>query len=71
MTQDRIGKSFTVIFTNGDLPNNPLSLRECAVCGEVFTREQSREHCDVVCQPSPQQPFALVTGRGSKHQIWS
>ena len=23
MTQDRIGKSFTVIFTNGDPPNNP------------------------------------------------
>jgi hypothetical protein len=33
MAQDRIGKSFTVIFTNGDLPNSPMSLRECAVCG--------------------------------------
>jgi len=33
MTQDRIGKSFTVIFTNGDLPDSPMSLRECAVCG--------------------------------------
>ena len=34
---NRVGKSFTVIFTNGDLPNNPMSLRECMVCGGVFT----------------------------------
>jgi len=61
MTQDRIGKSFTVIFTNGDLPNNPMSLRECSVCGGVFTREQSREHCDVPCPPSAIQPLGMVT----------
>ncbi len=31
------GKPFIVLSTNGDLPNNPMSLRECMVCGEVFT----------------------------------
>ena len=36
MRDDTIGKSFNVIFTNGDLPTNPMSLRECAVCGGVF-----------------------------------
>ena len=64
MTQDRIGKSFTVIFTNGDLPTNPMSLRECAVCGGVFTRDQSWSHAQIPCQPSLEQPFAIVTGRG-------
>jgi len=44
MADDTIGKSFTVIFTNGDLPTNPMSLRECAVCGGVFTRDQSWSH---------------------------
>lgn len=64
MTQDRIGKSFTVIFTNGDLPNNPMSLRECAVCGGVFTREQSSEHCDVPCPPSADRSLARIAVRG-------
>ena len=61
---DRVGKSFVVIFTNGDLPDNPMSLRECAVCGGVFTREQSREHSYIPCPPSSEQPFAIVSGRG-------
>jgi hypothetical protein len=59
---DRIGKSFIVIFTNGDLPSNPMSLRECAVCGGVFTREQSREHYYVPCPPSGVQPLAAAAG---------
>jgi hypothetical protein len=57
---DRVGKSFTVIFANGDLPTNPMSLRECMVCGGVFTRDESREHSDARCQPSPEQPFAAA-----------
>lgn len=57
---DRVGKGFTVILTNGDLPTNPMSLRECMVCGGVFTRDQSREHSDARCQPSPEQPFAAA-----------
>jgi hypothetical protein len=61
---DRVGKSFIVIFTNGDLPYNPMSLRECAVCGGVFTRTQSRKHSEVRCQPSLEQPLAVVAGRG-------
>ena len=64
MRDDTIGKSFTVIFTNGDLPTNPMSLRECAVCGGVFTRDESQEHSEARCQPSLEQPFAIVTGRG-------
>ncbi len=64
VADERVGKFFMVIFTNGDLPDNPMSLRECVVCGEVFTREQSREHYYVPCPPSSEQPFAIVSGRG-------
>lgn len=56
------GKPFIVLFTNGDLPTNPMRLSECMVCGGVFTRKQSREHSKVRCQPSPEQPFS-ITGR--------
>jgi len=51
-------KPFIVLSTNGDLPNNPMRLSECMVCGGVFTRTQSRKHSEVRCQPSPEQPFA-------------
>jgi hypothetical protein len=57
MTDDTIGKSFTVIFTNGDLPTNPMSLRECAVCEGVFTRDQSWAHCQILCPPSAAAPW--------------
>jgi hypothetical protein len=57
---DRVGKSFIVMSTNGDLPMNPMSLRECLVCGGVFTRDESRDHSDARCQPSPHQPFAAA-----------
>jgi hypothetical protein len=66
MREDRVGKIFIMVFTNGDLPENPMCLRECVVCGEFFTREESRKHTEIWCQPSPQQPIAIVTGRGSK-----
>ena len=61
MTEDRVGKSFIVILTNGDLPTNPMSLRECAVCGKVFTREQSREHYYVPCPPSSEQSHSIAS----------
>ena len=32
---------------------NPMSLGECMVCGGAFTRDESREHSEVRCQPSP------------------
>lgn len=35
-----VSKPFIVLSTNGDLPTNPMRLRECMVCGGVFTREQ-------------------------------
>jgi hypothetical protein len=54
------GKPFIVISTNGDLATNPMSLRECLVCGGVFTRDESREHSDARCEPSPEQPFAAA-----------
>jgi hypothetical protein len=60
MMNDRVGKSFLVIFTNGDLPNNPMSLRECMVCEGVFTRDQSWAHSQIPCQPSLEQPFAIT-----------
>jgi len=42
------GKPFIVLSTNEDLPTNPMSLRECLVCGEVFTHEQSREDVEIL-----------------------
>lgn len=62
MTQDRVGKIFIMLSTNGDLPTNPMRLRECVVCGEFFTRDESREHSEARCQPTPQQPLS-GTGR--------
>ena len=38
MIEDRVGKIFVMVSTNGDLSFNPMSLRECFVCGGVFTR---------------------------------
>jgi hypothetical protein len=61
MIEDRVGKLFIGIFTNGDLPTNPISLGECVVCGGVFTRDKSRQHSEVPCQPSSEQPFAIIT----------
>ena len=58
MAEDHVGKPFIVLSTNGDLPTNPMSLRECMVCGGVFTRDESRERSEVRCQPSPRQPLA-------------
>ena len=66
MMKDRVGKVFNVVFTNGDLPMNPMCLRECMVCGGVFSRDQLLEHSQAPCQPSLQQPFAAITGRGAK-----
>jgi hypothetical protein len=60
MREDRVGKLFVMVFTNGDLPPNPMCLRECVVCGELFSREESRKHREILCQPSPQQPFAAA-----------
>jgi hypothetical protein len=70
MRDDMVGKTFIKFSTNGDLPTNPMSLRECFVCGGVFTRDESREHSAVLCRSSPEPPFSIVTSRGSKHQIW-
>jgi hypothetical protein len=38
----RVGKSFVVVFTNGDLPKNPMSLRECVVCTGEYSPVTSR-----------------------------
>jgi hypothetical protein len=62
MREDKVGKLFIMVFTNGDLPMNPMSLRECVVCGEFFSREESRKHTEIWCQPSQLQPLA-VAGR--------
>jgi hypothetical protein len=64
---DRVGKVFIRIFTNGDLrdlPKNPVMLSECMVCGGVFSREQSQEHSYIPCLPSSEQSLAIVSGRG-------
>jgi hypothetical protein len=43
---DRIGKVFRVIITP------EVSLRECLGCGELFSREASRQHAEVPCYPN-------------------
>jgi hypothetical protein len=69
MRDDMVGKAFVKFSTNGDLPTNPMSLRECLNCGGVFTRDESREHSDAPCRSSPLQSLALVTGRESKSKL--
>jgi hypothetical protein len=64
MRDEIVGKPFLVIFTNGDLPSNPMSLRECAVCGDVFTRDQTTAHYYAHCEPSPDRSLAAVAMRG-------
>ena len=58
MREDKVGKLFVMMFTNGDLPTNPMCLRECLVCGEVFDRPASMLHADIQCELSSEQPFA-------------
>jgi hypothetical protein len=58
MRDDMVGKAFIKFSTNGDLPTNPMSLRECLNCGGVFTRDQSRDHWDAPCWPSRSRLFA-------------
>ncbi len=64
MVDDRKGKTFIMVLTNGDLPTNPMSLRECLVCGGIFTREESQHHHGVPCQPTPHRSLATIAGRG-------
>jgi hypothetical protein len=56
--EDRVGKLFIMVFINGDLPTNSMCMRECMVCGEVFDRDESREHAEIPGPPSPLRPFA-------------
>jgi hypothetical protein len=51
---------FVMMFTNGDLPTNPMCVRECMVCGEVFNRIDSLAHTEIPCQPSPLRPLAAA-----------
>jgi hypothetical protein len=60
MREDRVGKTFIKLFTNGDLPTNPMCLRECVVCGDVFNRLDSLAHTQLPCQPSQLQPLAAA-----------
>lgn len=60
MREDRVGKLFVMVCTNGDLPTNPMCLRECLVCGEVFSRIESLVHTESQCQPSLEQPLAAA-----------
>lgn len=64
IADDRVGKSFIVMSTNGDLLNNPVYLGECVICGGVFTHDESIAHLEARCLPSPEQPYAIVPRRG-------
>ena len=58
MRVDRVGKLFITVYTNGDLPTNPMTLWECVVCGEFISRDESVKQTDIPRQPSAQQPLA-------------
>jgi hypothetical protein len=62
MREDRVGKLFVMLFTNGDLLTNPMRLRECLVCGEVFSRIDSPAHTESLCTPSPEQTLGRRVG---------
>ncbi|MGA2923855.1 MAG: hypothetical protein ABSE28_22355 [Candidatus Sulfotelmatobacter sp.] len=62
VADDIVGRGIIKIFTNGDLPTNPMLLSECLVCGGIFTFEDSWPHYKSECKVSPEQPFALVAG---------
>jgi len=64
VVDDSVGKLFVMMFTNGDLPTNPMCLRECLVCGEVFNRIDSMEHANIPCRHTPNKSLAVVSGRG-------
>jgi hypothetical protein len=49
--RDHIGKVFLVISTE------IVPLRKCLICEGVFTCEVTREHSEVRCQPSLEQPL--------------
>ena len=45
VVREQIGKIFLVVSTDGVL------LRQCLVCEEMFTRQESAEHFSVACFP--------------------
>jgi hypothetical protein len=46
VADDWVGKVFIAIVTP------EVYLRECLVCGELFTRDASQEHTEVSCYPN-------------------
>ena len=64
MRDDIVGRGIVKIFTNGDLPTNPMRLSECLVCGGILTFEQSWAHYKSDCKVSSEQPFAIITRQG-------
>jgi len=55
---DVIGKVFLV---------RHHSLRECLVCGELFTQQTAPDHAEVNCYPSVE--FCQLEPRGGKNVI--
>jgi hypothetical protein len=53
---EQIGKVFLV---------RHQGLRECLVCGELFTRRAASEHAEVNCYPAVE--FCLLEPEGGKH----
>jgi hypothetical protein len=58
---DLTGKVFIMVHANGDLPDNPMRLGECLVCGVFFSFEEM--HQDVQCLPSAGQPLSIIASR--------
>ena len=63
VADDHVGKLFIRVFTNGDLPMNPMMLGECVVCGGVFTRDETQKHAEIPCEPTTSKSLAAITGR--------
>jgi hypothetical protein len=68
MRDDSVGKLFIMVFTNGDLPTNPVCVRECLVWGEFFTCEEAREHSISRACHRPHSPLPSLRAKGNQVQ---
>jgi hypothetical protein len=75
MRKDIVGKLFVKVITNGDLPKNPVCVRECVICGGVFTRSEYLAHeilplwadtnaTTTTCKPIQRGSLGAVAGQG-------
>jgi hypothetical protein len=68
MMEDLVGKTFIKFSTNGDLPTNPMSLREFLVCGECSPATSRGSTMKFRAHRHHYSPLPSL-GRGSKSEL--